>query len=57
MVHCHPNARLTPAGRARVFLAVEAGATVVAACLMFGQPTLVLPLAATLAGGARRRPA
>ena len=36
MVHCHPNARLTPAGRARVFVAVEAGATVVAACLMFG---------------------
>jgi len=36
MVHCHPNARLTPAGRARVFAAVEAGATVVAACLMFG---------------------
>jgi transposase InsO family protein len=36
MVHCHPNARLTPAGRTRVFVAVEAGATVVAACLMFG---------------------
>lgn len=35
MVHCHPNARRTPAGRAEVFLAVEAGATVVAACLMF----------------------
>lgn len=35
MVHCHPNARLTPRGRAEIFLAVEAGATVVAACLMF----------------------
>lgn len=35
MVHCHPNARRTPAGRAEVFEAVEAGATVVAACLMF----------------------
>lgn len=34
MVHCHPNARRTPAGRAEVFEAVEAGATVVAACLM-----------------------
>jgi len=36
VVHCHPNARLTPRGRAEIFLAVEAGATVVAACLMFG---------------------
>jgi transposase InsO family protein len=35
MVHCHPNARRTPAGRAEVFLAVEAGLTVVAACLAF----------------------
>jgi transposase InsO family protein len=35
MVHCHPNARLTPAGRAQVFEAVEAGLTVVAACLAF----------------------
>lgn len=35
MVHCHPNARLTPRGRAEVFLAVEAGMTVVAACLAF----------------------
>lgn len=35
MVHCHPNARLTPRGRAAVFLAVEAGMTVVAACLAF----------------------
>lgn len=35
MVHCHPNARLTPRGRAAVFLAVETGMTVVAACLAF----------------------
>ncbi|HEX2766062.1 MAG TPA: IS481 family transposase [Candidatus Limnocylindria bacterium] len=35
MVHCHPNARLTPRGRAEVFAAVEAGMTVVAACLAF----------------------
>jgi len=35
MVHCHPNARRTPAGRAEVFLAVEAGLSVVAACLAF----------------------
>lgn len=35
MVHCHPNARLTPRGRAEVFLAVEAGMTVVAACVAF----------------------
>lgn len=35
MVHCHPNARRTPTGRAEVFLAVEAGLTVVAACLAF----------------------
>ncbi len=35
MVHCHPNARRTPAGRAEVFEAVEAGLTVVAACLAF----------------------
>lgn len=33
MVHCHPNARLTPRGRAQVFAAVEAGITVTAACL------------------------
>jgi transposase InsO family protein len=35
-MHCHANARLTPRGRARVFLAVEAGMTVSAACLAFG---------------------
>jgi transposase InsO family protein len=34
-MHCHANARLTPRGRAEVFEAVEAGATVSAACLMF----------------------
>jgi transposase InsO family protein len=34
-MHCHANARLTPRGRAEVFLAVEAGMTVVAACLAF----------------------
>lgn len=32
---CHPNARLAPAGRARVFAAVEAGMTVRAACMAF----------------------
>ena len=36
MVHCHPNAKLTPRGRAQVFEAVEAGMTVTAACLAFG---------------------
>jgi hypothetical protein len=35
MVHCHPNARLTPRGWTDVFLAVEAGMTVLAACLAF----------------------
>jgi transposase InsO family protein len=35
VVHCHPNARLTPRGRAQVFAAVEAGMTVAAACLAF----------------------
>lgn len=35
MFHCHPNARLTPKGRADVFLAVEAGLTIVAACVAF----------------------
>lgn len=34
-MHCHPNATLTPRGRARVFEAVEAGMTVSAACLAF----------------------
>jgi transposase len=34
-VHCHPNAHLTPRGRARVFAAVEAGMTVSAACIAF----------------------
>lgn len=32
-MHCHANARLTPRGRATVFLLVEAGMTVSAACL------------------------
>lgn len=32
-MHCHANARLTPRGRASVFLLVEAGMTVSAACL------------------------
>ena len=31
-MHCHANARLTPRGRASVFLLVEAGMTVTAAC-------------------------
>ena len=35
-MHCHANARRTPRGRADVFLAVEAGMTVSAACLAFG---------------------
>jgi transposase InsO family protein len=35
-MHCHPNAVLTPRGRARVFEAVEAGMTVAAACLASG---------------------
>ena len=35
-MHCHPNAILTPRGRARVFEAVEAGMTVSAACLGAG---------------------
>jgi len=34
-VHCHANARLTPRGRCQVFMAVEAGMTVTAACLAF----------------------
>jgi transposase InsO family protein len=34
-VHSHPNAHLTPRGRARVFTAVEAGMTVSAACIAF----------------------
>lgn len=34
-MQCHPNARLAPKGRAQVFLAVEAGMTVVAACQAF----------------------
>jgi transposase InsO family protein len=34
-MHCHANARRTPRGRAEVFLAVEAGLTVSAACLAF----------------------
>jgi len=33
VVHSHPNARLTPKGRASVFELVEAGMTVTAACL------------------------
>lgn len=32
-MHCHPNARLTPRGRAGVFELVEAGMTVTAACI------------------------
>ncbi len=32
-MHCHPNARRTPRGRAEVFRLVEAGMTVSAACL------------------------
>lgn len=35
-MHCHPNAPLTPKGRAKVFLAVDAGMTVSAACTAFG---------------------
>ena len=35
-MHCHPNAVLTPRGRAKVFEAVEAGMTVAAACLGAG---------------------
>jgi transposase InsO family protein len=32
-MHCHPNARRTPRGRAEVFELVEAGMTVTAACI------------------------
>jgi hypothetical protein len=32
-MHCHPNARRTPRGRAEVFGLVEAGMTVTAACM------------------------
>lgn len=35
-MHVHPNASLTPRGRAKVCEAVEAGMTVSAACLAFG---------------------
>lgn len=35
-MHSHPNAHLTPRGRARVFAGVEAGMTVSAACIAFG---------------------
>jgi len=35
-MHCHANARLTPRGRATVFLLVEAGMTLTAACLAAG---------------------
>ncbi len=35
-MHCHPNARRTPRGRADLFEAVEAGMTVTAACAAFG---------------------
>lgn len=35
-MHCHPNARRTPRGRAEVFRLVEAGLTVTAACLAAG---------------------
>lgn len=35
-MHRHPNARRTPRGRADIFLAVEAGMTVSAACLAHG---------------------
>jgi len=35
-MHCHPNARRTPRGRADLFEAVESGMTVSAACLAFG---------------------
>lgn len=35
-MNCHPNAVLTPRGRAKVFEAVEAGMTVSAACLGAG---------------------
>ena len=35
-MHCHPNARRTPRGRAEVFRLVEAGMTVTAACLAAG---------------------
>ncbi|HYK95440.1 MAG TPA: IS481 family transposase, partial [Candidatus Dormibacteraeota bacterium] len=35
-MHCHPNARRTPRGRAEVFRLVDAGMTVTAACLAAG---------------------
>ncbi|MGA7913129.1 MAG: IS481 family transposase [Candidatus Dormiibacterota bacterium] len=35
-MHCHRNASLTPRGRAKIFVAVEAGMTVSAACMAFG---------------------
>ena len=34
-MQCHPNARLAPKGRAQVFMAVEAGMTVVTASQAF----------------------
>ncbi len=35
-MNCHPNARLAPKGRVRVFEAVDRGMTITAACLAFG---------------------
>jgi len=35
-MHCHPNARRTPRGREDLFLAVERGMTVSAACAAYG---------------------
>ncbi len=35
-VNCHPNARLAPKGRVRVFEAVEGGMTITAACIACG---------------------
>lgn len=39
-MHCHANARLTPRGRASVFLLVEAGMTVTAAGVLGTQDVL-----------------
>jgi len=52
MVHCHPNARPTPRGRADVFLAVEAGMTVVAVYLAFNVSRRCYYRWAALAAGA-----
>jgi len=56
VVHCHPNALLTPRGRAEVFAAVEAGMTVVAACLAFNIVSPGWSAGRNLAGCGARMP-